>query len=213
MSAGRECEKGLLTLLVPILSVGFGACGSTPLAPIPDPGGPFQTSLPATATISKLTATEAQQLCSDLTAAYKTFLGGAISVESTCRIFGAEAAAQPADGGTFQNDGGTPQANCQAEYDNCKQELSGTPVGYFCPLPATNCNATVEILSSCLNEIAAGEPIEMCIGLPTCDMITPGETVTQTPPPKMSDLPPLPACLRLYQQCPPMDFFYPCGSF
>lgn len=161
----------------------------------------------------QVSATEAQQLCSDLTAAYKTFLGGTVGAESTCRIFGAEAAAQPADGGTLQNDGGTPQANCQAAYDNCKQELSGTPVGYYCPLPATNCNATVEILSACLNEIAAGEPIEMCIGLPTCAMITPGETVTQTPPPKASDLPPLPACLRLYQQCPPLDFIYPCGNF
>jgi hypothetical protein len=206
-------------LLVPILWAGAGACGSTPQAPIPDPGGPFQTTVPASETISKLTASEAQQLCSDLTVAYQTFLGGAVDTEVTCRTSGVEAAAQSIragvyqeDAGADQKDAGSYQGTCQAAYDNCKQELSGTPGGY-CPLAAIGCNATVELLSACLNEIAAGEPIQMCIGLPTCDMISEDQPVTQTPPPKMSDLPRLAACVRLSQQCPSMDFTYPCGTF
>lgn len=209
----RGFEKRFFFRQVPILGVVAAACGSTPAAPIPDPGGPFQTTVPDTETISKLTASDAQQLCKDLTMAYGTFLTGGLTAETTCRIAGIEAAATSTDGGTYQEDAGTYQANCQATYETCKQELSSAPVDYFCPLPAANCHATVELLSACLNEIAAGEPSQMCIGVPTCNMISEGQPGTRTPQPELADLPPLPACVRLYQQCPPLDFTYPCGTF
>jgi hypothetical protein len=206
-------EKAFLFRLVPILAVVAAACGSTPPALILDPGGPFQTTVAATETISQLTTSDVQQLCKDLTTAYGTFLTGGLTAETTCRIAGVEAAASSTDGGTYQEDAGTYQANCQATYETCKQELSDDPIGYLCPLPAANCNATVELLSACLNEIASGEPSQMCIGFSTCNMISEGQPAeTQTPPPRLADLPPLPACLRLHQQCPPLDFAYPCGS-
>lgn len=209
----RGCGQGFLFRGLPILAVVAAACGSTPEAPIPDPGGPFQTTVPATEVISKLSIADANQLCNDLTVAYRTFLSGGLVTEETCRNIGIEAAVRSTDGGTFQEDAGTYQANCQAAYDQCQRQQIADPLAYSCPAPVPGCNATVELLSACLNEIAAAEPLRLCIEPPSCDMISEGQTITPTTPPKLADLPPTPACDRFNRQCPSMAFSYPCGSF
>jgi len=177
------------------VAVSVMACGSDPQKqpdPIVDPGGPFHTAVPADRTISTLDAAEAQALCADLADAHRTFLEDAVVFDQTCRVDA------DAVGRQTMSQGGDYQTACQARYDGCKTNLATAPLSWSCPLPASNCQATVLELSACLNEIAAATPLSLCVRVPLCDLAAPDPP----PLPRTSDLPPLPACVALNHDCP-----------
>jgi hypothetical protein len=189
-----------LMSLALVLSLGAVACGSAAPAPIPDPGGPFQTAVPSTKSLSALNAGEVQQLCSDFATTDRAFLSTAVARETACRVTSTDSARHASAGGT---DAGTFLTLCQASYDSCQQEGTALLEAVSCPLPAAaGCNATVELLSACINEIATVNWIARCVTVLSCDMAatneSPADAASQTP----SDLPPEPACDRLAQQCP-----------
>jgi hypothetical protein len=188
--------------------LGFGCGSSTPPAPIPDPGGPFHTKVPSDTTLDALTADQTQELCDEILVAERAYLSWAIVNELTCREGAIEAAnlsaKEPRDGGA--GDGAFLSA-CQNAYDYCEQNSASPPL---CQLP-TSCGATVELLSACLNEIANTDPVTACVTTPTCAMFAAGSTgldagasICQT-----GGGPPLPACARLWQQCPGAQIFEP----
>jgi hypothetical protein len=184
--------KGV-SLLVGV-AVSLMACGSDHQDrpdPIVDPGGPFHTAVPGDRTISTLDPAEAQVLCADLVDAHRTFLDEAVVLEQICR--------EEADavGRQTVSQGGDYQTACQARYDGCKTNLATSSL-WSCPLPASNCNATVLELSACLNEIAAATPLSLCVRVPLCDLAAPDPP----PLPRTADLPPLPACVAFNGDCP-----------
>jgi hypothetical protein len=148
--------------------------------------------VPSDRTISTLDPADAQVLCADLVDAHRTFLEDAVVLEQTCRVDADAVGRQTA------SQGGDYQTACQARYDGCKMNLSMASFGWSCPLPASNCNATVLELSACLNEIAAATPLSVCVRVPLCDLAAPDPP----PLPKTSDLPPLPACVAFNHDCP-----------
>jgi len=181
--------------VVCILDMGCGS-SAPPLAPIPDPGGPFQTSVPPTATLGALTSEQYMELCSELAAA--PYLEPGLLRELTCRQGGIEAANLVslgiADAGA---DGGSFLSVCQAAHDKCQQR----PIDSWpCFLPY-GCTATVELLSACVNELANTDPVATCLSAPTCAMVaaTGSQGVIATGPCPNG---PSPACTRLAQECP-----------
>jgi hypothetical protein len=194
-------------LLWSIAVVGFLdiGCGSSapPLAPIPDPGGPFQTSVPPTTTLDALTNDQYQELCNELSAA--PYLESGLLRELTCRQGGIEVANAASlgtgDGGA---DGGSFLSVCLAAHDKCLQSLSSSSPCSLLP----GCTATVELLSACANELANTDPVATCLSVPSCAMVAATGTagVIATGPCPNG---PSPACTRLAQQCPGelQDFF------
>jgi hypothetical protein len=209
----REKWRGWLLVVVVVVSVGCGS--SSPPPAIQDPGGPFHTNVPSGASLGTLTTAQAQELCTEFAAADQSYLISATTAESTCRIAGLEGGGSPPspsapDGGA---DGGTFLSACQAAYDSCHQQLADNP-GLTCIVPIAGCNATVELLSACLNEIANGDPIATCVTVPTCATAAATGSVAVSgvgPCSGVSDAagPPLPACDRLWQQCPNVGVFDP----
>lgn len=198
-------RRGPLIVLVVCLA-GLGCGSSAPLAPIPDPGGPFHTNVPPNTTLDALTIDQSHELCSEVSAAEQAYLVPALSWESTCRVLGIEAGNMSA-GGTQDGgaDGGTFLSVCQAAYDNCEQKILNEPLP-ACELPS-DCGATVELLSACLNEIANTDPVAACVTTPTCAMVAAVGSTTRYDagsafcPHNDGDGPSLPACVRLRQQC------------
>ena len=173
--------------LVALVVLVAGGCGSSALAPIPDPGGPFHTNVAADKTLGSLTAEETLELCNDLESADSAFLLTAAVSQEVCLQNGYAAAslvdagtgsvdsgaADAADAGTGQVDSAAANGNvyqraCQNEYNSCLADLMSSPDLFACPLPASGCSATVELLSACLNEIAAADPISLCTGTQGC---------------------------------------------
>lgn len=186
--------------LVALLLIAAGATGGCPRdapPPIPDPGGPFHTNVAANKSLSSLTDGEVQDLCTAILIADQSFLLEAITSEEVCR-----------GDSVYRTDAGAGFLTaCQTAYDNCKGDLASShAIG--CPLPAPGCNATVELVSACLNELAATNPVSTCVGLPTCEQAAnpPFDAGTRD----LSNLPPRPACDRLGQECPDLSFGYPC---
>jgi hypothetical protein len=219
-----------LSLPVWVLLLAGGACGSSAPAPIPDPGGPFHTNVSANKTLGSLTSDETLELCNDLHAADGTFLVRAYATQVTCLLNGYAAAslvdagtgsvdsgtANAADAGFGQVDGGAAngtiyQRACQSEYDSCVATLMNGGDLFSCPLPAPGCSASVELLSACLNEVAAADPISLCTGTEGCSAASAVEAVLPTPP-KSASLPPTPACARLTQECPTVYVELPCAA-
>jgi hypothetical protein len=217
-------------LLVGVALVSLLGCGSSSHAaptidagpPVADPGGPFVADLPPDRAIANLNLAETDTLCRALANAYDGFLSGAIQVETTCRQLAGEVAHDV----VFFDAGTDPAAACVQEYTTC----IGDPMKWApfrCPflisIPnAPPCDATVEDVSACLNEIAALDPVGTCVTTAGCDG---GGTATQDaaspatqdaaptlppvdagPTPAMPDAAPArptpPACVRLYQLCP-----------
>jgi hypothetical protein len=186
--------------------IGLGCESSTPLAPIPDPGGPFQSSVPPETPIDKLTVAQYEELCSKAGGA--PYLNDGLVVELTCRQQGLEVAWNlPLDGGSGDggaDGGGSFLSACQADYDNCIQQLSGGATA--CGIPVYTCTATVELLTACFNEIANSDPAAACLTTPSCAMAVAAGTTTPDagfiPIGACPNGPPRPACKRLAQQCP-----------
>jgi hypothetical protein len=205
----RHWRQGSLIVGV-VWLLGPGCGSSTAPAPIPDPGGPFQTSVPPNTSLSALTIAQSQELCNEVSAAEQAYLAQAIIYESTCRMIGIEGANLSVnaarDGGA---DGGSWLSACQGAYDSCeKDQKDNLPV---CELPP-GCGATVELLSACLNEIANTDPVATCLTTPTCAMFAAAGPTT--PDAGISSCgsgsgPPLLACARLQQQCPAAVVFNP----
>jgi len=192
----QHWRRGPLVVgVVSILGVGCGS-SAPPLAPIPDPGGPFQTSLPPNTTLDALTSEQYQDLCNELAAA--PYLEPGLARELTCREEGVEAANLVSLGiGDAGADGGSFLSVCQAAHDKCQQQpILSSP----CTVPAY-CTATVELLSACVNELANTDPLATCLSAPTCAMVaaTGSDGVIATGPCPNG---PSPACTRLEQQCP-----------
>ena len=124
-----------------------------------------------------------------------------------------DAGISPVDGGANSADGGNDyQRACQSAYDTCTANLRTFSSSLFaCPLPAQGCGASVELLSACVNEIAAADPISLCTGTGGCGVASDVGATLPTPP-KLASLPPTPACARLTQECPTVYFIYPCGE-
>jgi hypothetical protein len=187
------------------VSVWVMACGSDAPKPIVDPGGPFHTLVPGDRTIAALNPAEVQVLCADLSTAHKSFLTEAVVAEETCR--------ETADavGRVAMSQAGDYQAACRANYDACEAMVATSRPDWSCPLPASDCHATVLALSACLNQIAAATPLSLCVRTPLCDLTAPDPP----PLPKFSDLPPAPACDVLNRACPVSGLLsaYVCGAF
>jgi hypothetical protein len=190
--------------------LGLGCSSSTPpLAPIPDPGGPFHTSVPTDTRLDALTGDQWQELCGEVSAAEKAYLVSAISAESVCRELSFEILSVAADGGVspIAADAGSFLSACQARYDDCEQQnLTASPPP--CGLEVTGCGATVELLSACLNEIANTNPVAACVTLPTCAEAAAAGTTRSDAGSRPfgtcpnDSKPSLPACARLQPQCP-----------
>jgi hypothetical protein len=193
-------------LVVGVVFILGAGCGSSapPLAPIPDPGGPFQTSVPPNRTLDALTSEQYQELCNELAAA--PYLQQGLNREWTCRVEGIEFANRTSlgigDGGA---DGGSFLSVCQAAHDNCQQQpIFSSP----CSVPA-HCTATVELLSACVNELANTDPVATCLAIPSCAMVA---ATGKADPISIGPCPngPSPACTRLAQQCPgALQGFFP----
>jgi hypothetical protein len=179
-------------------------CGSSAApAPIPDPGGPFQTSVPPNTPIDALTGPQYIELCNEISSA--PYLMSGLLLEMNCRESGFEVAnTPPPDGGIPDGgpDGGSFLSRCQAAHDKCIQQPGLG--GGTCTLPVYTCAAPVELLSACINEIANTDPTATCAGFPSCAMIAAagstkydGGSVGSCP-----GAPSLPACTRLGTQCP-----------
>jgi hypothetical protein len=99
-------------------------------------------------------------------------LAGAVETQTTCRGLAAESTQEE----LFGSDGGPDAAEvCAGAYDDClnaEPPISGAR--FTCPIPIPigwpqTCDATVEDLSACLNEVAAANPIGVCVRAPDCD--------------------------------------------
>ncbi len=183
------------------VSVCVMACGSNAPEPIVDPGGPFHTLVPGDRTISALNPADVQVLCADLVDAHRSFLSEAVIAEESCR--------ETADavGRLAMSQGSDYQTACRTYYDDCEAMVAGRSTDWPCPLPASDCHATVLALSACLNQIAAATPVSSCIRSALCDL-----TAGLQPPPKTADLPPAPACGVLDRDCPVLLTTYLCGN-
>jgi hypothetical protein len=189
----------LVALLLIAAGATWGCSRDTP-APIPDPGGPFHTYVAADKPLSALTAAETQELCAEISNAEASFLNGAVVAEETCRGFSVG----------FTDAGAGFLTACQAEYDKCKRQMAGNNGALNCPFPAPGCNAPVELVSACMNEMAATNPISTCVVQPTCEAAAASPQPVDAGTPDLSSLPPMPACERLGQECPTVGFVYPC---
>ena len=193
-------------LFVGVVCLLHMGCGSSapPLAPIPDPGGPFQTSVPPTTTLDALTSEQYQDLCNELAAA--PYLEPGLNREWSCRVGGSEAANLASHGvGDAGADGGSFLSVCQATHDKCQQR----PIASSSCFLGYGCTATVELLSACVNELANTDPVATCLSAPTCAMVaaTGSQGVIATGP---CPIGPSPACTRLAQQCPVvLQVFFP----
>jgi hypothetical protein len=196
--------------------------------PVADPGGPFVADLPPDRPLAGLNLVDTDTLCRDLASAYYTFLNGAVQAEKDCRPFAVEVGQEVAYG----NPGPAGAAACAQQYAACIASET-TPPQFLCPfltsLPNPRpCDATVEDLSACLNEIAALDPVSVCVTTAGCDG---GLTTTEDagaptpdaapwPPPAEAGPPPAamparpapPACRRLGQICPDLAGWvsFPC---
>ena len=200
-SGGFQVDGLYRVGLVALLLIAAGAtwgCSCDAPAPIPDPGGPFHTNVAANKSLSSLTDGEVQDLCTAILIADKSFLIDAITTEEVCR----------GDSVSRTDAGAEFLTACQAAYDNCKGDLASGHGALGCPLPALGCNATVDLVSACLNELAATNPVSTCVHLPTCEAAAnpPFDGGTRD----LSNLPARPACDRLGQECPDVSFGYPC---
>ena len=225
----RDFIRSLSILAFVVLVAGV-ACGSPMETPIPDPGGPFHTNVSASKTLGSLTADETSELCNDLKGADSAFLLTAAVSQEVCLQNGYAAAslidagsgpvdsgaADAADPGGGPVDSGAADASvyqraCQSEYNRCLADVMKSPQLFDCPLPVEGCSATVELLSACLNEIAAADPISLCTGTQGCSAAAAVETALPASP-NIASLPPTPACGRLTRECPTVSFTFPCGS-
>jgi hypothetical protein len=190
----------LVALLLTAASALWG-CSREPAAPIPDPGGPFHTGVAANKALGALTAGEVQELCREISNAEASFLNGAVATEETCRGFSVD----------FTDAGAGFLTACQATYDTCRRQSAGNDGALQCPLPAPGCNAPVELVSACFNEMAGTDPISTCVRQPTCDEAAGSTPLVDAGTPDLSHLPSMiPACERLLQDCPTVVFVYPC---
>jgi len=144
---------------------------------VPDPGGPFQTSVPPDASLDSLSLVESDTLCRDLANAYYAFLLGAVQTQNSCR--------QVATGPIIGTDAATEEVFCSEFYEECLDAEPPIESSFICPFtlpgfepnsgappagePSLQCTATVEDLSACLNEIAALDPVGRCVTAPGCD--------------------------------------------
>jgi len=203
-------KLGAASTIVCLFGLGCGSPSpSAAPAPIPDPGGPFQTGVPANTTLDALTNDQSRELCSEVSAGEQAYGLDGIIREETCRSTGVEAAGLSAATRDAGADGPWLSA-CQAAYDDC-ETIHRTPPP--CELP-TRCGATVELLSACLNEIANSDPIAACVASPTCAMAAAGPTTTSFGRcPIGGSGPSLPACVRLGQECPTTLGLIPYSDF
>lgn len=193
-----------------ILLCGLLGCSSPSAAndgpPVPDPGGPFSSSVPSARRIDSLTLVESDVLCREIANAYYAFLQGAIETANVC----GETATTVSSEQFQQSDGGVDaSALCTMAYERCAGSQP-TAAPFFCPVPAPGsgsqaCDATVEDLSACLNETAALDPVGMCRTSPGC----PGDASVYT---DARSRPATPACDRLRRICPVLDSVatFPC---
>lgn len=139
---------------------------------VPDPGGPFQTSVPSDALLDSLSLVQSDTLCRDMANAYYGFLLGAVQRQNSCRLQVTET--------IVGADASTAEPLCLAFYNECLDAEPPLEPSFICPLtlpgfepgsgsPPLQCTATVEDLSACLNEIAALDPIGRCVTAPGCD--------------------------------------------
>ena len=224
----RHWRRGeLIVVTVCLLSLGCGSSASSaPPAPIPDPGGPFHTSVPPNTSLDALTNDQLKELCSEVSAGEQAYGLDGITWEDTCRTTGIEGADFTAgnhlSAGT--RDGGADDgwlSACQAAYDDCETAPRHPPP---CGLP-TGCGATVELLSACLNEIANTDPVAACVTTPTCAMAAATPTTPWGDPgpcpqlkattinPTGGSVPSLPACVRLGQECPTATSLIPYSPY
>jgi hypothetical protein len=167
---------------------------------VPDPGGPFSTTVPANKPIGSLGLVEVDTLCRDVAKAYYSFLNGAVKIDSRCRV-SASLLAQEEQSDPLLDGGGF---TCDQAYDECVHAEPPTePFMCWIPIPSDlpvpqQCDATVGDVSACINEIGALDPLGACVTGPACD----GGTATASAPPPASALP---ACARLYRICPALQ--------
>jgi hypothetical protein len=204
--------KGMSLVAAVVCVLGLG-CTSSPPPPIPDPGGPFHTSVPPNTTLDALTDTQFQELCGEVSAAQQAYLAGAVTSEGACRELGVEDAVRFGPDGSVRpsplepGDGGADGAflsACQADYQGCEQQAMANPPP--CGLILDGCGETVELLSACLNEIANTNPVATCVSVPSCAQVAAAGTLRYDAGNigcQPSDGgPSLPACYRLQSHCP-----------
>ncbi len=178
--------------------------------PVPDPGGPFTTTVGANRPISALDPVEADTLCRDFGAAYRSFLGGAVATQNNCNSIATEVTRDSEFGFDGGFDAGPLDAGalCSDLYDACAN--AEPPFSLFeCPIPiprteTQTCDATVEDVSACLNEVAAAHPLGVCVHSPGCDAMPwldaslSASSMDAMAPPASA----FPACQRLMEICP-----------
>jgi hypothetical protein len=159
---------------------------------VPDPGGPFRTSVESSRRIDSLAVVESDTLCRDVAGAFYAFLAGAVDNANTCGDTVTLSLEDPMSGRISAD----ASAMCWTEYAQC---LSSVPPArpFYCPLPLPGnspCDATVEDLSACLNEMAALDPVGRCRMYPACDDASVGVDAALRPATA--------ACDRLLRICP-----------
>lgn len=194
--------------------------------PVPDPGGPFVSDVSPSRPLNELTVVESATLCRNLAAADLNFLAGAVVTTRSCRLISTLVAQQE----HIFDPSLEYHSYCQQHYDEC---VTRPVQGYSCRLPDTSasqsCGATLGDLSACLNEIAALDPVGVCVRDPDCNVIPASarqgdggastdvdgasaepdaSTASRVAPPLSA----MPACARLYRICPAAQLLakFPC---
>jgi hypothetical protein len=208
-------RRAFVSVGVFVILSGCTSSSSSTGAPVADPGGPFNTKVSSNLALGSLGAADTHALCQDLASAFDTFLGGAVQTANLCYesafVSTQETLLRYPDAGIDS------AAACSMGYSECR---ANSGFGNFtCPIPfpldSPPCSATVEDLSACLNEIAALDPLGVCIYPASCDAgVAPDAALPPQnwPPSGAPMLSATPACARLQRICSALGslVYFPC---
>jgi hypothetical protein len=169
--------------------------------------------------LKNLGVVDSDTVCRDWANAYYTFLFGGVQIQGVCREVAVESTLE-----TIALDDGGLDADtvCSQHFSRCVGSNLLAAPQFYCPIPIPssmpqNCDATVEDLSACLNELGALDPIDACVRAPGCDggisadaavrMDAADGGIDAVPPPSAT-----PACERLHRICPALTEWssFPC---
>jgi hypothetical protein len=157
-------------------------------------GSTFSSSIPGSAMIGSLSASDQQKLCGELES-YESSSGfKAAELKASCGLAGILAATFAPD----QTDAGL-QAACKMAYDECTTTVNAPPDASQCNLSSGTCTATVSELTACVNaDLAAASSISV----PSCASLTAATLKDATSGSGSSQTMQPAACMAVETKCP-----------